>query len=33
VANISRAVAVNRVLINSQGVGGSNAALVIGRFN
>jgi 3-oxoacyl-[acyl-carrier-protein] synthase II len=33
VPNTSRAVTVNRVLINSQGVGGSHAALVIGRYN
>jgi 3-oxoacyl-[acyl-carrier-protein] synthase II len=31
VPNTSRAAAVNRVLINAQGVGGSHAALVIGR--
>jgi 3-oxoacyl-[acyl-carrier-protein] synthase II len=33
VPNISRSVAVNHALINSQGVGGSHAALVIGRYN
>jgi 3-oxoacyl-[acyl-carrier-protein] synthase II len=33
VPNASRSAAVNRVLINSQGVGGSHAALVLGRYS
>jgi 3-oxoacyl-(acyl-carrier-protein) synthase len=33
VPNTSRTATVDRVLINSQGVGGSHSALVIGRYN